>query len=1288
MNIYDSYVKSFHESDGHGNDLISMLLDHTLKKPDRKIIIGNDLTCTYKEIVSKSLLIASLLQRKNINVVGYLGVYTDQSRSMYLGIFGALVNQLGYIPISPEYPDARVEYMINDSGLKAIFTQEKYKEKLKGFIDEDIILITEEDLDLEDSSQCNITYKSVQDEDPVYMIYTSGSTGKPKGVIINNRNITNQIKWISEKLKINDSKTVLQKTPMSFDAAQWEILSILCGSTVIVGDNDLYKNPKKLITYINKFSVTSLQCVPTLLKALLSYESFQDCESLQEVFSGGEALTKRIAKEFKLTLPGKKLINLYGPTECTINASFLEVDLERLEDYPEVIPIGGPVSNTEIFVVDSDGYPVEDGVVGEICISGKQLSPGYKNNRKVTQDVFVVNPYVRQNAHTLVYKTGDLGYIDSKGQLNFSSRKDNQVKLRGYRIELDEIKVLIENHEWVKNAAVIVAENDRVSGKELVAYAELNPREAPLMDQGLNSSHHLSKNSMTQVKAQLSNPGIREHRQCIGSLLLPGKQASAQQEKKAFSRKTYRSFKGKKLDYIELIHLLDSKRKLTGRSDLNIGRLGQIMRMFGQFHSHQRLLPKYSYASPGALYGVQIYIEVHRFQGIEDGIYYYHPIAHSLDLVSRNTNGFAGVQIHLVGIDSAISCVYTNNVLEVLEMEAGHIIGMFDDVLGEYGLYVCGIEKNLMVSKHIVSNDDDYYLCSFHIGDSEDVDCENPVSLYAQNNHAKVAGLGDGMHKYANGEITPISNKNILKKEVIAINQGAYKDSHFGIAFVIEDEVSWNSYICLGRELQRLQLNEQNFGLMSSGYSSKTGHDLPSAIKMRTILQENGIGMGAFYFAIGGPISEAQKLSQGMDEDLIHSRGPTEMLRDELSQMLPVHMIPNKIIILPEIPKTANGKIDNHLLLAQLRSQDRIDNKPKCPPTTALQKQLCEIWSTILEYSDVCIDDNFFESGGDSLRGVMLISKINETLGAALPLQILFDGCSIRKLAEELSREMADNAHRAILLNHTPGKPSIFCWPGLGGYPMGLKNIAHKIEVYRNFYGMQSYGINPDEVPYATIEEMAEFDIKEIKRIQKEGPYSLWGYSFGARVAFETAYQLEQEGHTVDQLILIAPGHPKLNIICEESVRGKSSYSNPEFVTILYSVFFRKITGPELEFCLKCCYSRDSFVKFVNSKLPELNVQVIERIINIVEKTFDFKYTFSELEKRKIKATIRIIKARDDDYSFLDGCHRYYTSPPQSYQLNSGHYEALSELGSQEIVDIVEDMYSSDMQDSKGSDVS
>ncbi|WP_137297157.1 amino acid adenylation domain-containing protein [Psychromonas sp. SP041] len=1246
--------------------IVSMFMDQYQSNPNRIILKNNSVELTYKDIALGAESLSRVINELTSNKGKYIGIYTDQDQSMYFGVFGALFSGNGYVPLSPEYPDNRVEHMISDSDIKIIFTKQKYVNKLQGFIDENTVIVINEELVSKKITKNNfLTDIYSHDDAPAYMIYTSGSTGVPKGVPISNKNITNQMEWLSETLSINEEKTILQKTPISFDAAQWEILSVCCGTTVIIGDSDLYKNPNKIISNIKMHGITSIQCVPTLLKALLSCDEFNSCNTLTEIYCGGEALTKKLALDFKEKMPGRKLINLYGPTECTINATYLNVNLNELDDYPDVIPIGLAVKNTEIFIINDSNKIALDKEVGEICITGSQVSSGYHNNSKSTADKFICN-----ELGNIIYHTGDLGYKDPFGNINFVSRKDNQVKVRGYRVELDEVKVSIENHDWVKNAGVILTKNQRTEFEELTAYIELNPREAALMDQGLDQSHHISKSSKTQVLAQLSNAGVRCFPIDEIKIDLPCKQENVDQSKKAFARKTYRTFKGKDICSIDLINLISADTKNIERSKFNnsIEDVGHIMRMFGQFRSKTRLLPKYSYASPGALYAVQLYIGLTGITGIDDGTYYYNPINHTFTLVGKSNSEYK-LEVHLIGITTAISSVYKNNVIEVLEMEAGHIIGMFDDTLKKYNMHIQELRQTALLPKGILQDADSLHIASFNLKEGENHSKNSPVELYLQNNNSKIPDMKSGIYKLDENEIKIISDKTIRKKDVIAINQSVYDESHFAICMVIRDEDKWDSYIWLGRELQKIQLNNLGFGLMSSGYSSKTGNDLLASTRLKEILGERNEKLGALYVAIGGPISEEQILSQGMDEDLIHSRGPTEILKDDLKRTLPTHMIPNNISILHEIPQTPNGKVDNKELKLIWEKSSNLGNLIVIEPKTKLQKELAILWASTLDYCDVSIDDEFFTSGGNSLTGVMLISKINEVMELSLPLQILFDGCTIKKIEDHIINNKDIEATRVIHLNSISSDKKIFCWPGLGGYPMGLKNLAESVN--SSFYGIQSYGINLGEVPYSTIKEMATADIKAIKEIQKTGPYYLWGYSFGAKVAFETAYQLEQNGDTVKHLAMIAPGSPKI-YTPHCNVVELTSYKNIKFVTILFSVFFRCISGDELDLCISLVSSKETFIEFIKSRIPEIDTGTIERIVSIVEETYDFKYTFKELQTRSIKAAISILKSIGDDYSFIDGSNNYCSVKPDIFSLTHDHYQALSKEGSKEISMFIE----------------
>ncbi len=247
---------------------------------------------------------------------------------------------------------------------------------------------------------------------------------------------------------------------------------------------------------------------------------------------------------------------------------------------------------------------------------------------------------------------------------------------------------------------------------------------------------------------------------------------------------------------------------------------------------------------------------------------------------------------------------------------------------------------------------------------------------------------------------------------------------------------------------------------------------------------------------------------------------------------------------------------------------------------------------------------------------------------------------------------------------------------------MNLRLLADKININRPFYGVQAYGINQGEKPFPDLSEMAVEDIKELKRIQPVGPYTLWGYSFGARVAFEVAYQLEQSGEQVENLFLIAPGSPKVRTENEAIHGNQPIFSNQAYVTILFSVFAGSITGPALEECLKVTKDEDSFASFI-SRYKNLDLELVERIMKIVQQTYETKYTFRELAERQIIAPITIFKADGDDYSFIESHSGYSEKTPTVISLGVDHYSLLKITGICELVKAIHCQLGSEIKPEK-----
>ncbi|MEV6977752.1 amino acid adenylation domain-containing protein [Kitasatospora sp. NPDC093806] len=1266
--------------------LPDLLRAQVAARPDATAVTGADRgRLSFRELGAAADALGAHLHRLGVVADDCVGLYTEPSPELMTGAWGILCAGAAYLPLSPEYPEERIRYMIESSGTRVIVAQEHLRTRLAGLVPPGTRIVTPADLPeaagghpghpIPHQSHGPAPTSGPSPDSLAYVIYTSGSTGRPKGVMIEHHSIVSQLRWLTDAGHLGPAATVLQKTPMSFDAAQWEILAPAAGAHVVLGAPGVYRDPDGLIDAVRAHGVTVLQCVPTLLQALLDTERLAGCDTLRGLYSGGEALSVRLARALTAELPWAELVNLYGPTECTINATAHRIDPEALGDGAGSVPIGVPVDRTRCFVLDEELVPVEVGATGELYIGGVQLARGYLNRPDLTAERFVASPHLPGER---LYRTGDLAVWNPDGTLHCAGRVDNQVKLRGYRVELDEIALAIEEHTWVRRAAAVVTDDPRTGHRNLVACVELNPKEAALMDQGNHGGHHQSKASKLQVKAQLSDPGLRAPAQLAGRpvVALPGRRETGRQRRETFARKTYRFFEGGPVTRADLLALLAAPRPAPAseRADaVTLAELGPVLRWFGQFRSAERLLPKYAYASPGALYATQLYLETDGTHGLPAGIHYYHPVEHALVRVGDAAPDGAPLALHFLGRRGAIEPVYRNNIQEVLEFETGHMLGVLEEVLPDYGLAVRPLGHEPAVQHRLDVAEEDFYLGSFAIVPDDGRPRRDDTELYVQAHPGGVEGLAPGLYRYEDGGLRRISDEVVEARHVIAINQQVYRRAGFGITAVSRAAEPWLEYIGLGTRLHHLQRNGLGFGFMSSGYSSKTGHPLPAARRLDAILAGCGIPAGPSYFFLGGRVSEEQIRSEGMREDAVHMKGPAELIRDELAAVLPDYMVPNRVLVLDELPLTANGKVDGKALAAAEQVRNAESGAPFVAPATPTERRLAGVWGAALKYEAVSTADEFFAAGGNSLIAVALVNRVNREFGTRLPLQVLFECPRLADLAARIDGATRIDgaagggaaAARLVPLSREGAGDPVFCWPGLGGYPMNLRPLAGRSG--RPFYGVQAHGINPGETPYPTIRETAAADVAQIREVRPEGPYTLWGYSFGARVAFEAAWQLEQAGQRVDDLLLICPGNPELRRADGERYGRESSYRNPAYLTILYSVFAGSISGPGLAACLAEVRDEEGFTAFVHRLLPDLDEELIARIARIVGETFEFEYSFRELAERRLSAPVTVFKATGDDYSFIEGSSGWSAGAPAMVRLAGDHYGVLKEDGVAEL---------------------
>ena len=434
--------------------------------PDAVAVVFEGRTLSYRELDEAANRVANLLQRLDVGPDVVVGVCMDRSLELPVALLGVLKAGGAYAPIDPSYPKDRVDYMLDDARAPVLLTQERLHAGLVHASGRVVAVDTDPDLAASSASRPTA---GTQPENLAYVIYTSGSTGRPKGVMIPHRAIVNHMRWMYRAFPLGAEHAVLQKTPISFDASVWEFwLPLMGGGRLVMAKPEGHRDSAYLIRSIVDNSVTELQLVPSLLEMLLLEPDLERCTSLQRLFVGGEALSRSLVERFQAR---RKIdvVNLYGPTECAVQ-TVVWISEEAARGVME--PIGRPIDNTRLYILDAVGQPVPVGVAGELHIGGASVGRGYVRRPDLTAERFVRDRFC-SDPQARLYKTGDLCRYLPDGVVDYLGRLDTQVKLRGFRIELGEVEAALRRHGGVREAVVIVRE-DVEGDKRLVAYVVAN----------------------------------------------------------------------------------------------------------------------------------------------------------------------------------------------------------------------------------------------------------------------------------------------------------------------------------------------------------------------------------------------------------------------------------------------------------------------------------------------------------------------------------------------------------------------------------------------------------------------------------------------------------------------------------------------------------------------------------------------------------------------------------------------------------------------------------------------
>ena len=429
--------------------------------PDATAIIFGQQRLTYAQLNDRANAIARELHAAGVGPNSLVGIYLERSGDMLASILGVAKAGGAYVPLDPAYPQERLAYMVKDSGLQTVITSESMRAGAQALGSTRLCV-----LDNLPQSGEPIIAKELTGENLAYVIYTSGSTGQPKGVQITHRALLNFLLSMSREPGIKTSDRWLAVTTLSFDIAGLELwLPLIRGAAVVIASGEEARDPNALAELIRTHDITVMQATPATWSGLI--HSHWPGKSDLRVLCGGEAMPRALANE--LVNRCGEVWNMYGPTETTIWST-----LDRVQAGDEALPIGRPIANTEIYILDPHLNPVPVGSDGEIYIGGEGLAAGYLNRPALTAEKFVSHPFKPVGC---LYRTGDLGRYLPDGKILCLGRTDNQVKIRGFRIELGEIESVLEQHPGVRKA-VVAARDDDSGGKALAAYWIAEGRQA------------------------------------------------------------------------------------------------------------------------------------------------------------------------------------------------------------------------------------------------------------------------------------------------------------------------------------------------------------------------------------------------------------------------------------------------------------------------------------------------------------------------------------------------------------------------------------------------------------------------------------------------------------------------------------------------------------------------------------------------------------------------------------------------------------------------------------------
>lgn len=919
--------------------------------PDAVAVVFEQEQITYRELNVKANQLAHYLQTLGVKPEVLVGICVERSLEMIIGLLGILKAGGAYVPLDPNYPSERLAFMLEDSSVPVLLTQQKLVEKLP--LNSARVISLDSDWEEIASYSEENPSSGVKSNNVAYVIYTSGSTGKPKGVLIEHKSLVNYTKAVITEYEIEKTDRILQFASLNFDISAEEIYTCLsAGATLVLRTDSMLESIEIFLQKCLDWKITVVN-LPTAywheLTARLEVDNLEIPASWRLVAIGGEkALPNRLVEWYQSVGRQVRLMNSYGPTEATINALICDVSPGAVKIVKEV-PIGRPIDNTQVYILDLYLQPVPIGVPGELHIAGIGLAREYLNRPDLTAEKFIPNPF-SSDPEARLYKTGDRVRYLPDGNIEYLDRIDNQVKIRGFRIELGEIEAVLNSHPAVQEAVVIERE-DIPEQKRLVAYLVAKERnkqiefwpsvgEYPLSDE---LTYHTMTNDLlrNQSYQHAINALVRDK---VVVEIGTGQDAIlARFCVEAGAKKVY-AIEVSKQAYDRAVALIN-----------NLGLSEKIILIHG--YSTSVDLPEKADVCVSEVIGtiggsegvVPILEDSQRFLKEDGGMIPYRSVT----------------KIAAVSLPEQLRENFAFN-----KVPAHYVSQVFEYVGRPFDVRLC--IKNFPL-KNIISNSAVFEDLVF----TDDANNEYSLNISLE---IEKSGRLDGFLLWLNLYVSPNEVIDNLEREF------CWLPVYFPVFYPSLE-------VYPGDRIEATCTSELSDNKINPDYRiegkliGQNGKIIPFAFD--SFHHQQPTRRNPFY--------EVLFPSGQIEENKDSHQLSVQNIRAFISSHLPDYMIPSAFVTLPALPLTPNGKVNRRALPAPEKRSELEESF--VAPQTPTQELVASIWGKVLGIEQVGIFNNFFELGGHSLLATQLLSQLRNIYQVELPLSKLFESPTVAEFS-------------------------------------------------------------------------------------------------------------------------------------------------------------------------------------------------------------------------------------------------------------------------------------------------